>query len=299
MRKKVQGPPGPARPRTAEDEALDDELVEAMMDRRITVKLSRDMQEAAERMQPREVRYYVRNYYVMQKQRIRSKHQEAYLLKSGHPHELITWFKKNSASLEGTVKAVLDRYSGSKPLGRWCRSIPGIGPVISSGLMANIDIEKATTAGDIWRFAGLDPTDKWLPATERPWNGPLKRLCFLIGECFVKVSGKDDDIYGQVYLQRKAYEAAKNEALEYADQAAAGAARVGADTEAIKSYRVGKLPLGHLHTRAKRYAVKLFLAHYHHVAWTLHFGTEPPKPYILTKEGHTHFQAPPNLDQAT
>ena len=38
----------------------------------------------------------------------------------------------------------------------------GIGPVIAAGLLANIDIKQAPTVGHIWRFAGLDPTNKWI-----------------------------------------------------------------------------------------------------------------------------------------
>jgi hypothetical protein len=41
--------------------------------------------------------------------------------------------------------------------------------------------------------------------------------------------------------------------------------------------------------------VKLFLAHYHHVAWTLATGTPPPKPYVISILGHADFIAPPNF----
>lgn len=52
------------------------------------------------------------------------------------------------------------------------------------------------------------------------------------------------------------------------------------------------------HSRAKRWAVKLFLAHYHHVAWSLATGTPPPKPYVISVLGHADFIAPPNFDGA-
>lgn len=58
-----------------------------------------------------------------------------------------------------------------------CNSIHGIGPVISAGLLAHIDIHRAVTVGHIWRFAGLDPSVKWLKKTKRPWNAGLKVLC--------------------------------------------------------------------------------------------------------------------------
>jgi hypothetical protein len=129
---------------------------------------------------------------------------------------------------------------------------------------------------------------------KRPWNADLKTLCWKIGESFVKVSGRDDDVYGHVWAERKAQEEQRSEAGQFADQAAAGAERVGKTTEAYKHYSQGKLPPGHLHARAKRYAVKLFLSHFHHVAYELRYGEPPPKPYVLTQEGHAHFLGPPN-----
>ena len=70
--------------------------------------------------------------------------------------------------------------------------------------------------------------------------------------------------------------------------------KIGHDTDAYKAYSVGKLPKAHIHSRAKRYAVKLFLAHYHETAYRLHFGTEPPAPYPIAQLGHTHRIPAPN-----
>ena len=135
--------------------------------------------------------------------------------------------------------------------------------------------------------------------SRRPWNSELKVVCWKLGQSFQKVKGRDTkskgpDIYGTVYSDRKAYEIQKNEAGDYRDMALAKSKTVGRSTEAYKSYSIGKLPAGHLDARARRYAVKLFLAHYHHVAYELEYGTPPPKPYILDGDrGHTHYIAPP------
>lgn len=130
---------------------------------------------------------------------------------------------------------------------------------------------------------------------KRPYNARLKVLCWKIGESFVKVCNNPKDIYGKVYTARKAYETAKNDALDYQDQAASKLARfnIGHDTDAYKYYSSGQLPPAQIHARAQRYATKLFLSHYHHVAYETHFGTPPPKPYILNQPDHTHFLAPP------
>jgi hypothetical protein len=56
------------------------------------------------------------------------------------------------------------------------------------------------------------------------------------------------------------------------------------------------LPPAHIHARAKRYAVKLFLAHYQQVAYELHFGKKPPNPYPIEILGHAHMIDPPNYN---
>ena len=127
-------------------------------------------------------------------------------------------------------------------------------------------------------LAGLDPTVTWDKGEKRPWNAKLKTLCWKIGESFVKVSGRDNDIYGHVYTERKALEIQRNDAGEYSEQAAAALAhkRYGQETIARAWYEQGKLPPAHIHARAKRYAVKLYLAHWQHVAYEaqLRFKTQ-------------------------
>lgn len=260
-------------------------------------RLSRDLKKAAQTLSPDEARYLVDAYYQMQGDRIRSANQVRALTASEEPHQTLAWLADNAGVLERSIKGALDAYSSASVLGRWAKSICGIGPVIAAGLLAHIDITKAPTAGHIWRFAGLDPTVTWEKGHKRPWNASLKTLTWKIGESFVKVSTNDDDIYGHLYVIRKAKEQARNDAGALADQAVAKLAKfkIGKDTDARKAYEAGKLPPAHVHARAKRWAVKLFLAHYQAVAYRDHFGTEAPKPYILTKEGgHAHEIAVPN-----
>lgn len=260
------------------------------------VRLTKDLKAASATLTHDEARYLVDAYYQMQRDRIRAGGQVRAQAETGEPHAVLSWLGTNTASLEGQIKRALDAYSDADPLGRRAKSVVGIGPVLASGLLAHIDIEKAPAAGHIWRFAGLDPTVRWEKKTKRPWNASLKTLCWKIGESFVKVSGHEADVYGKLYLQRKAFETSRNEAGAFAEQARSILAtkRFRDDTTAKAAYEAGRLPPGHIHARAKRWAVKLFLAHYHHVAYELHYGVPPPKPYILTaKGGHAHMIAPP------
>jgi len=256
-------------------------------------KLTRDLKNAAKLMGVREARYFVHAYYDLQDYRIASANQQRRLLEGNEPSEFMGWLNSNLDLLEQQIKMVLDKWSANQPMGAWAREIVGIGPVISAGLIANIDITKAPTVGHIWRFAGLDPTSKWEKGKIRPWNASLKRLCWLMGESFVKVSGNKNDIYGKLYLKRKAYEIDRNERGDLAEQAEArlimNKKRGGQlDAGLVTLLESGKLPAIALHERSKRWAVKLFLSHWHEEAYRQHYGQEPPAPYPIAFLGHAH-----------
>ena len=258
-------------------------------------RLSKDLAAAAKTLSNDEARFLVDAYYQMQNNRIRADAQVRSLRDSEEPHDVLRWLGAQSDSLENQIKRALGRYADGQPLGEWAQSIVGIGPVITAGLLAHIDISKAPTVGHIWRFAGLDPTQRWEKGQKRPWNASLKTLCWKIGESFVKVSGRDDAFYGQIYAERKALELSRNESLAFADQAKQALERkkFGKDTEARKHYESGHLPPAHIHARAKRYAVKLFLAHYHERGFKLLHGIDPPLPYPIAHLGHVHIIASP------
>lgn len=259
-------------------------------------RLTKDLKQAAKTLSADEARYLVDAYYQLQGDRIRSDNQVRSLQESEEPHATIAWLAGNAGLLERNIKSALDAYGDAHDVGVWSKTIVGIGPVISAGLIAHIDITKAPTAGHIWRFAGLDPTVSWEKKTKRPWNASLKTLCWKIGESFVKVSGHEEDVYGKLYLQRKASEIARNDAGALADQAATKLEKfkIGKSTEARKFYEAGRLPPAHIHARAKRWAVKLFLAHWQAVAYRAHFGTDAPKPYVISHLQHAHEIVCPN-----
>jgi hypothetical protein len=256
-------------------------------------KLSRDLRNAAKTMGVQEARYFVNAYYDLQDYRIAAANQQRQLVKAEAPSEFIAWLNHNLETLEKQIHGILDKWSSAQYMGEWARQIVGIGPVISAGLIANIDITAAPTVGHIWRFAGLDPTVKWEKGEKRPWNASLKRLCWIIGESFVKVSGNPRDHYGKFYQERKAYEARRNDAGELAPFAKQRLEenkrrKRKLDAGLVAIFESGKLPQIALHERAKRWAVKLFLAHWFEEAYRHHYGQEPPKPYPIAILGHAH-----------
>lgn len=289
-------------------------------------RLSKDLVNSAKSLTVKEAKYLVRTYYRLQDDRIRAAARSRALSKDNTPHELFEWVTAQSAVLEKQLVRALDRYTEAQPMGEWLRNIYGIGPVISAGLLANTSVEiwkcvnkkklfvkkevkvdeinleegivdleddeedehictpenpcseachheRIETAGSFWSYAGLDPTVKWEKGCIRPWNANLKKLCWLIGQSFMKFSGQPKCFYGHIYLQRKEYEIKKN------------AERVAK----------GEKPLtdAHINARARRYAVKIFLSHFHAESYRRHFKEEPAKPFAIAILGHAHMIYPP------
>jgi len=345
-------------------------------------KLNKDLRQASLTLSDEEARFLVDLYYIVQEDRKRTFNQTRALTENQEPNQLVIWVGETMFALEKSIKYSLGKYAQTKKIGRWCLSQVGVGPVITAGILANVDIHQAPTVGHIWRFAGLDPTLDWLgkeksrklveevmgkgkkveekhivqigievnrkperiralaedPETKkmtrtslinalarRPYNVTLKTLCaFKMGECFVKTCNHDNAFYGRVYADRKAMEWERNISGELSDQAKEKLARfnIAKTTDAYKWYsgsitdeqaryylttgtlppaietegeKVQMLPPAHIHARARRYAVKMFLSHLHYVWFKEEFKKEPPVPYMLQPEkGHTHFIAPPN-----
>jgi Transposase IS116/IS110/IS902 family len=279
-------------------------------------RLTRDLASAARTISDAEARFLVDAYYSMQDQRIRADGQIRSIVKNPvdtgdvdpatgdpmlavEPHDVLKWLSVQNSTLEGQVKRALEKYVAAHPVGAWLTSVHGIGPVISAGLLAHIDITKAPTVGHIWRFAGLDPSVKWEKKTKRPWNAQLKVLTWKAGESFVKFSNADECAYGHIWKARKEMEVARNEAGLNAEEAEKklAAHKFGKDTTSFAAYSVGKLPAAHVHARARRYAVKHFLSDLHAVWHFIQFGTLAPKPWVIEHEGHVHLREPVNADR--
>lgn len=258
------------------------------------IRLSKDLKLAAKTMNKDEARFLVDAYYQMQDNRIRADGQVRSMSKEGEPCSILAWLSEQSTFMENQVKRALDSYSDAHEAGRWAKFQYGIGPVISAGLLAHIDVTDKPHVGHIWNYAGLGANQVWGKGEKRPWNAELKTLCWKIGQSFMKFSNREDCFYGKLYKQRKALEVASNLAGKNAESAAK--ALVGKNwkaTKAKETYESGVLPDGHVDARARRWVVKMFLSHYHHVAYKAQYGVEPSKPYVIAILGHADYIAPP------
>lgn len=300
-------------------------------------KMSRDMMKALRQsgggITDNEARFMVDLYYQMQEQRVRVNNQVKGLDRdakkaetNAEPHDGLDWTLVQFNTLEKEIAKILKYYTESHEMAWFFEQTLGIGPILAAGLLAHIDIAKAPTVGHIWRFAGLDPSVKWRKGEKRPWNTPLKTLCWKIGESFIKVSGRPDAVYGQIYRDRKQYEWERNLAGGNANAAsqALSEKNIGKNTDAFAWYAglcspdkaraeldegrtpsvasckaddggVPMIPPAQIDRRAARYAVKMFLSHLQHRWWEQEYGEAPPKPYVISHMGHAHYKEPPQV----
>lgn len=255
-------------------------------------KLKADLRKACGMMSPAEARYLVDLYYQIQDNRIRAANQVRH---TEEPTAVVSWVFENMRIVERNIKSALDAYSMGNQLGEWARSIHGVGPVIAAGLLAHIDLKIATNPSKIWRFAGLDPTVKWEKKSKRPWNARLKVLCWKLGDSFKKHAASEKCFYGHFYRRRKVWEVDQNDAGRNKAQAdAALASKRITDPATLEIYRAGRLPAGRLDLRAMRWAVKIFLSHYHHVGHDLTHRQCPQRPWIISIGGHQDYIEVPN-----
>jgi hypothetical protein len=246
-------------------------------------------------MDQNSTRKLVDAYYTIQENRMAFSAQARELQAQGSPSSLVEFLSYNLQLMEKSLKYPLEAFAESTVAGEWALSQYGIGPVLAAGLGAHIEITKAPTAGSVWRYAGLDPTQTWEKGQKRPYNAELKTLCWKIGQSFMKFSGKEQCFYGQLYKQDKARRIAKNEAGDYADFAQEILEKKTFKANQTRAkLESGVLSDAQIDAQARRFAVKIFLSHYHAVAYQAHYCEPAPRPYIIAHGDHVHEIAIPN-----
>jgi len=168
--------------------------------------------------------------------------------------------------------------------------------------------------------------------SKRPWNAELKAIvAFRLGECFVKLQNNDKCFYGKLFAQKKAALWLQNVNGEFQDAATKGLEILKNKTTATWKWKNGQmsparvrqalamsgaktsqalatmkpvqrggvpmLPPGQIHDRARRWTVKLFLSHLHHVMHQDYYGRDPVAPFIFAHPApgqHAHKIEVPN-----
>ncbi len=294
-----------------------------------SVRLSRDLAKASTTLGIGEARILADMFETTQQQRIRRGNQVKALEKSEEPNSVLRHFFGIEEALEAQIGRALKKYTESTYLGSWMMSQKGVGPLLAARFLAFVDWDAAHNPSQVWAFAGLDPNRVWEKGQKRPWNARLKRLCFLLGESFVKVQHRDGAFYGQLFTRQKGELWLRNLNGANRDRALILREKVGKTTEAYRwnngdvpaeaarmvasgTWPAGKKPWGetpgaytpmlapaHVHAMARRWVVKLFLAH----VWEINMRSRPVEeqipgwtPYAIGHlTGHSHIIKPPGF----
>jgi hypothetical protein len=305
-------------------------------------KMPLGLSATAKTMSVEQAKCLVINYYSLQDYRKAANNQlRSIPAENSQMHGVLQWLAQQTEILEMEIKKALEKWTNEQPIAQWSKSIVGIGPVISAGLLAYLRVyeqrpllnEKKKmvfdankqpvleeiirhTAGSFLSFSGIAPGVVWLKGEKRPWNADMKLLQWKIGEAFVKTCNNPDNIYGRLYKKEKAIDTRNNYSGKYQNQCIEKLTKykIKKNTDAYKWYagcfpaeiwsgwedletddRMARmkemdmgegnglrmLPPAHIHARAKRYAVSIFLSHYHHVCYWLTLNQHPPKPFAF------------------
>jgi len=234
-----------------------------------------------------EARFLVSDYYASQEARKRADMQLRHLGEKAEitNFPLLNYTAECYYEIEKFVLKGLKKYAEASPVGRWILAQHGLGPVIAAGCLAYLDITRAETAGQFWRFSGQDPTCKWEKGEKRPFNPAMKQLIYHMGECFKRSSNSPESYYGKIYHKRKQLVVERNENGYNAERAKVFVTKSAAVKAVLKK---GKLPASNLDRQACNYAAKIFLSHLHAVMHWNRYKKAPPKPFAIVHLGHAH-----------
>ena len=148
-----------------------------------------------------EARFLEDNYYQQQQKRIVLENQLR-ALRQGFDNDIedskgsenksfLEWYLYNTAKMEDQIKKALEIFSDSNYLSKWAKSVKGIGPVIATCLVANLEIKENPDgstdmhAGSWWDYCGLNDNN-------RPWLGKAESTK-IVNQLLEENSGIIDD----------------------------------------------------------------------------------------------------------
>lgn len=183
----------------------------------------------------------------------------------------------------------------------WLKGVKGVGTIAAAQIVANIDIEKATTVSKIWQYCGLNPSmirgkkrkerkdggfdllvtdtmirgDKMTAGFVSPFNKQLRcALCGVLADGFIKAQAPYAMDYYYPYKARLEQSANKVQEIR----------KAGSKAEDIEWKDAKK---AHRDRAAKRYMIKMFLRDLYEV-WRALEGLEVRPPYQEEYLGHKH-----------
>jgi hypothetical protein len=230
------------------------------------------------------LRFLVETYYDVQAQRIMAENRLRSYAKANEEEQkqqlqsMSDWVDQRMATCEAELKALVLKECRKIPFAKtYLLKTKGVGPCIAGGIVAYVETPaRFDTISKLWAYAGFHTVEGKAPrkmkGEKANWNPHLKRICWLAGESFVKVTTSPyRDLYDQF---KKKYKEQHPEPVDTGKKNKKG--------EPIFNYTPG-----HIHSMAKRKVVKIWLSHIW-LKWREAEGLPTSPPYIIGRDGHTH-----------
>lgn len=157
-------------------------------------KLSREMLDNAATLSMPQIRGLVDSYYQVQEFRKAAASQQRAVDQQADSNPLVAWVLGRLVAIERDIQKIMDVATDYHVPSRWVKSHTSLGPTLAAGLLAHVDIARSPTPSALQRFAGFDPTQKWL--------GREKALAVI--KEYLPGGLNDDDVEKlAIYLNRK------------------------------------------------------------------------------------------------
>lgn len=256
---------------------LNDTLKQIKMLRRA---VNKDFTKAAKRMPEREVKYLVSMYYTCQEMRIAVAARLRML--GEESNELLGIFLNQFEEVEKDIQAALDVYTDNNGIGNRFRQVRGIGPVLTAGWLAHVNVHIAHNCAKVLSFGGYNPNMVWEKGQKRPYNAEFKLVLSKMGRAFVFLSNRNS-FFGQKYKDYKTLIEGKNERGEFAERCKEILAkkRYKETTLAYQAYIKGRYPKAHIVASARLKATALCVGILHREHYFQTMGRFPVSPYAV------------------
>lgn len=214
----------------------------------------------------RSMRDIVSAYYRMQSERsILSAHSDK-LQESEYNHDVLNRVSDVFVSIEDSLYPLFETFSLQYKVGQWALLHSGITPVFVAGLISNIDISKAYNVSSVYRYCGIDPSLTYVKGSKVLWNADLKSLVWKIGQSISKCTTSKNSFYVDLYHQNRTSCQQINLSGGYSHKAKDILTNRNIKNTAIRrKLESGFLPDVYIDAQARKFVVKIFLAHFHTV----------------------------------
>ena len=195
---------------------------------------------------------------------------------------------KDFEDFEDFVDGRVSYFIQSHPAYPWFSEVKGVGRENIAKVVALIDIQKANTISSLWKFAGLSVENGVAPKRHKgggrlEYNSQLRSMCWRLGLSLLRAKAKFYDYY--LKEKDKYYQKYENQGIKIVPA-------TSLPKKDGKRYEPeGMIAQGHVHNRAMRKMVKLFLACLW-LVWREAEGLPVTKPYAIERLGHNSYIGP-------